>query len=246
MHAHTRGQRAHGAPVLPARWLLIALLVLLTPRWTAAQAGPIVLTVQLRSTVADAPIPHVAIRVLEAASGHLLAQGMTDQRGQARFAQMPPTEVRVQLTGTLPDGTALRPTPQDTQGIWVNLPGHDWRMDLRVDTDGLVFPDLSASGAGAPDAQDGVAGVPGTASTIVGSTSGAVSPTAPRARPSASLPAHRLAVVPGPASAPATAVSGAAITPAADLPGALLLVLLVGMIGGVLWFVARSRLSHHR
>src|SRR5215210_2900167 len=105
----------------PWWWLLLALVLVVAGDGAHAQPGPIVLTVQLRSTVGDTPVPNIAVRVIDAASSQLLAQGMTDRHGQARFAQVPPTEVRVSLSGALPDGTALRPTPQDTHGIWVNL-----------------------------------------------------------------------------------------------------------------------------
>ena len=226
-----------------------ALLALLIPRATAAQAAPIVLTVQLRSTVADAPVPNIAVLVLDAASGQLLARGTTDRRGQLRFVQMPPTEVRVQLTGTLPDGTALRPTPQDSNGIWVNLPQRDWRMDLRVDTDGLVFPDLSAGSAGAPDAQDGIAVVPTASGAAVHDTPATLYPTAPIADGRTAIAgAHGTAAmapasIPGGRAAAGTDVSAAGSVPAAsNLSGGVLLALLLALIGGVLWVNARSRL----
>jgi hypothetical protein len=221
---------------------LAALLALILTGWAqqgaAAQATPIVLTVQLRSTVANAPVPHIAVTVVDAASNGVLAQGTTDARGQARFPQMPPTEVRVRLTGTLPDGTALRPTPQDIEGIWVKLPGHDWLMDLRADTDGLVFPDLSASSAGAPDAQDGSA----QSGTGVGGTAVAAYPTAPLAPVGARTTVSGVVGMVAPTAGLETSIAHAKAASPPNLPSALLLVLLIGMSGGVLWLTTRHKL----
>jgi hypothetical protein len=219
--------------------LLVALLLAGFGLGTVqAQATPISLTVQLRSTVANAPVPRVAVKIVDAASNHLLAQGVTDARGQAHFAQMPPTEVRVRLSGALPDGTPLRPTPQDTEGIWVRLPGRDWLMDLRADVDGLVFPDLSAGSAGAPDARDALAAPPGATA----SSSAAVYPTAPLAQASTSAPVSRPPAITSSMRVGEASVSRSAAASTSNLPGALLLALLVGMIGGVLWLTARSKL----
>jgi len=153
---------------LPSNWLRFPLLI--SMRWhrsalipvglalvaslCTAQPAPITLTVALRTTT-DQPVAQVAVAVIDAASTVRLCQDVTDRNGQAHFAGIAPVDVRIQLVGTLPDGVKLRPTPQDQDGIWVSLPGRDWTMQLRVDTDGLVFPDLHADGAGAPDAQDG-------------------------------------------------------------------------------------------
>jgi hypothetical protein len=223
--------------------LALLLALILTgwgPRGVAAQTMPIVLTVQLRSTIANTPVPGIAVRVVDAASDQVLAQGTTDARGQVRFPQMPPTEVRVRLTGTLPDGTALRPTPQDTEGIWVKLPGHDWLMELRADTDGLVFPELSASSAGAPDAQDASSVQSGTR---VGGTAAAAD------YPTALLPpAGTWTTVSGavdmvaPTAVLETSVSRAEAASPSNLPGAVLFALLIGMSGGVLWLTTRHKL----
>ena len=222
------------ATLLPA--LLLA--VLSHPVPVGSQPAPIVLTVQLL-TVAREPVPEVAVSVVDAATDRPLAAGTTDGRGQARFDGMPPTEIRVRLTGRLADGTALRHTRQDQRGIWVNLPAHDWLMDLRADTDGLVFPDLGLGNAGAPDA--------GAATAIAAGTLATVYPTAPVAspvpgtatpRPQATSAPTVAVRIPAAANAPVSHPSGA---PTSDMPGVALLVVLVGMIGAVLWVSARSR-----
>ncbi len=197
-----------------------------------AQGGPIVLTVQLL-TVDRAPVPGVGVAVIDAAINHGLAQGTTDDRGQVRFPGLPPTEVRVRITGTLPDGTRLRHTRQDQAGIWVNLPGRDWLMDLRADSDGLIFPDLGLGNAGAPDA--------GAATAIAEGTLPSVFPTAPLATGMAHTATRRTEVT-MPAPSAETYVSRAAAVPTSNRGGIALLVLLVGMIGGVLWMSARNRL----
>jgi hypothetical protein len=226
------------------RWwaLLVLALVPGVARRVSAQAVPSVLTVRLRSTVRNAPVPHITVQVVDAASDKFLVHGTTDDGGQARFGQLPSTAVRVQLSGKLPDGTHLRPTPQDTDGIRVNLPGHDWLMDLRVDTDGLVFPDLSASAAGALDARDAPAALPGASRTTGPAGMPDMPPNVSAVPAIAHPPAqHDARVIPlsqvreGGTFHPATA-------PGFDVPGVLLLALLVTMIAGVMRLRARNRL----
>ncbi len=216
--------------------VVLPVLVIVLGQALSAKAQPaaIVLTVQLR-TVTDAPVPNIAVQVVDAAADHVLAAGTTDPRGRARFTEVPPTEIRVRLAGMLPDGTALRYTRQDQQGIWVNLPARDWVMDLRVDVDGLVFPDLGLGNAGAPD--DDVA------TAIAANALPAVYPTAPLAASTVARmppPAQRPLLAPVPPPTPATSVSQAAAT--ADVAGLGLLAVLVSLIAGVLWLAARSRL----
>ena len=138
-----------------------------------AQSGQIVLTVRLL-TVERAPVPGVLVEVIDAATNHLLARGTTDGQGKVRFSTVPPTEIRVRLLGTLPDGTTLRHTRQDQRGIWVNLPACAWLMDLRADADGLGFPDLGLGNCGAPDAGGATAIADGTLPTVYATASVAV------------------------------------------------------------------------
>ena len=212
-------------------WPVLALLLTLLgyPALVAAQSRPITLTVQLL-TVAREPVAGVAVRVIDAASAQLLARGVTDISGQARFAAMAPTEVRVRLTGTLPDGTALRHTRQDRNGIWVSLPARDWVMDLRADTDGLVFPDLGLGNAGAPDA--------GAATAIAAGALPTVYPTAPGATRAPRTSVPRPQIVPAPA--PETAVSHSSTAPPSNALALVLLVGLVAALAGVVWVTRRT------
>jgi len=179
------------------------------------------------------PIPGIAVTVLDAASDAMLAEGKTDSAGLVRFRDMPPAEIRVRLTGALPGGTALRHTRQDQRGIWVSLPARDWVMDLRVDTDGLVFPDLGLGNAGAPDAD--------AATAIAVDALRPIYPTAPVASVvPTTLP--RLSMDRTLTPAPGTDASETAPVPTTHGPGMALLVVLLGTIAGVLWLVTRGRI----
>ena len=233
-----RQRQHHTHPDLCWTWPLGAALLLTlmpvflsSPIQVRAQAEPVTLTVQCR-TVADAPVPGVAVTVVDAPSGVVLAEGTTDGAGLVRFHDMPPAELRVRLVGSLPGGTALRHTRQDQGGIWVNLPTRDWVMDLRVDEDGLIFPDLGLGNAGAPDAAAATAIAEGTLPTIAPTTRRAT--TVPRTMLSP------LPVVQPPTPAPQTGVAEASSMPTAQRAGMALLLLLLGMIGGVIWFGIRS------
>ncbi len=234
--------RVRSQPGPSRRWRglypVIALTALLLAPGQApnvvAQAASIVLTVQLR-TVMDVPVPNIVVRVVDAAADHVLAAGTTDGRGQARFPDMPAMEIRVLLAGTLPDGTTLRHTRQDQQGIWVDLPARDWVMDLRVDVDGLVFPDLGLGNAGAPD--------DGAATAIAANALPAVYPTARLAATAVArmpTPLQLSTTVPVRPPEPATSVSRSAAT--TDVAGLGLLLVLVGLIAGVAWVGARNRM----
>ncbi len=215
--------------LLLATTLALLMAASTSPRVVRAQALPVVLTVQLH-TVTDTVVPGITIQVIDAASDQTLAEGTTNGAGEARFAEMPPTEIRVRLSGKLPDGTVLRHTRQDQHGIWVNLPAHDWVMALRVDTDGLIFPDLGLGNAGAPDA--------GAATAIAEGTLPMIYPTAPVASPAPRTVTPRSEVVALPTSVPQTPPP----TPASDFPDIAVLVVLLAMIGGVLWMSVRGKL----
>ena len=210
--------------------LAVLMAALAGARAAGAQDRPITLTVQLL-TIEREPVPNVAVHVVDAATDQQLAEGTTDQRGQARFTAMPPTEIRVRLTGQLANGRPLRHTRQDQRGIWVNVPGRDWVMDLRADTDGLVFPDLGLGNAGAPDA--------GAATAIAQGTLPTIYPTAPTATRLPRTVPRQTEVLDAPPPEPQTA--GASAAPAGMGSGLALLVLLLGAIGAVAWLMTRSR-----
>ena len=220
-------------PLWMALLLTLMPVVLSSPMRAEAQAEPMTLTVQCR-TVADMPVVGITVTVFDAASDAMLAEGRTDGAGLVRFRDMPPAEIRVGLAGALPSGAALQHTRQDQRGIWVNLPTRDWVMDLRIDTDGLVFPDLGLGNAGAPDAGDATAIAEGRLSTID-----------PTVLPTSSVSRALTSRAPGVATlppAPRTVAPDAAGAPASDFTGIGLLVVLVGMIGGVVWISTRNRL----
>lgn len=183
-HVHRNRQRQ----IAPLAICLIA--IFLGAGSAHAQLPTIALTVQLLDT-ADRPVPGTSVRILDAASNQALAQGVTNELGQALFPDLYPGEIRVVISGSLPDGTELRLIDQDARGIWVQLPGSHWRMELRADVDGVVFPDLSAAGAGAVDGLDATAIAQGTFDTP------------PAASPS------QLAATPGPRPTPLKAALSA-------------------------------------
>ena len=217
----------------------------------SAQTGPATLVVQLRTT-AGFPVPNAQVQVVEAASNRNLVAGRTDERGQVRFPALTVTEVRVVIAGSLVNGTALKQMGQDASGIWLSLPASEWLMDLRVDDDGAVTPDLTGagtSGAG-PDA---LAHMPSTGSTpstapIAEDTSPMVYPTArgETAEPRTALPRPNVAGVPTTAArvrpSMDAGVSGSPAAPTSDRPGIALLAVLMGMIAGVVWLSSRNKL----
>jgi len=219
-------------PLWVALLLTLMPVVLSSPMRAEAQPEPITLTVQCR-TVAGMPVASVTVTVFDAATDAMLAEGWTDSAGLVRFRDVPPAEIRVRLAGALPSGAALRHTRQDQRGIWVSLPARDWVMDLRIDTDGLVFPDLGLGNAGAPDADVATALAEGALRTVY--------PMAPAASVvPTTLP--QLEMVRTPTPVPGTYASETARVPSTQGPGMALLVVLLGMIAGVLWLVTRSRI----
>ena len=146
------------------RWHMLGVLGLLWVGFSGlahGQATTTTLTVQLRDT-ADQPIAGAAVRVLEASTLEPLANSYTDGNGMATFVDVPTTTIRIVVEGVLPNGTPLVLLGQDAEGIWVTLPPSRWLMDLRVDMDGAVFPDMGLSGAGAADGDDHAAIANGT------------------------------------------------------------------------------------
>lgn len=191
IYLHSNTRYAHRSRQWPYLTLAICLIAILLGAGSAhAQLPTIALTVQLLDT-ADRPVPGASVRILDAVSNQALAQGVTNELGQALFPDLYPGAIRVVISGSLPDGTELRLLDQDARGIWVQLPGSHWRMELRTDVDGVVFPDLSAAGAGAVDGLDATAIAQGTFDTP------------PAASPS------QLAATPGPRPTPLKAALSA-------------------------------------
>lgn len=239
-------------PSLPSLVLALVCILWFGAPHVSAQTGPATLVVQLR-TAAGFPVPNAQVQVVEAASNRNLVAGRTDERGEVRFPALTVTEVRVVIAGSLVNGTALKQMGQDASGIWLSLPASAWLMDLRVDDDGAVTPDLTGagtSGAG-PDA---LAHMPSTGSTpspaapIADNTSPMAYPTArgETAEPRTALPRPNVAGVPTTAArvppSMDAGVSGFPAAPTSDTPGIALLAVLMGMIAGVVWLSSRNKL----
>lgn len=205
-------------------WVMLVALcfvALMVPGLSRAQSQTMVLTVLVRDTL-DQPLADVEVRVIEAASGQPIAEGSTDGEGTLVLPTMPPAVVRVIVSGTLPNGTPLRLLGQDTRGIWVNLPSSAWLMDLRVDTDGTVFPDLGAASAGAVD---------GAEATALAQTP---EPTRSLVRPS---PVPLAQLVPTPIGVSVeTGEVGTSPSTSAHWGGTIVLIALVVVIGGLVLF----------
>lgn len=127
-------------------WSLLRLLTVIL--WALFDAGhtisaqeetPPALTVTIRD-VHGQGLPHVVIRIHDRSGQVVLSQLETDQDGQVRFATLPTSDIRVSVTGALPDGRMLQQIGQDSQGIPLVVSGPT-QLDLRSDADGLVLPD---------------------------------------------------------------------------------------------------------
>jgi hypothetical protein len=213
-----------GQWVACGRWLLAIIGImssLIVPVPVAAQRG-MNLIVRVW-TVEDIPVSQVLIEILDAQTRKALWTGTTDGDGQVRFEHLLPTPVRVTVRGVRPDGTPLRQVGQDQEGLWVQLPSSDWVMELRVDEDGTVFPDLDATGAGAVDGLDATAIAHGTYALTLPTAPGATSSSIAATRPTLTTTDAALAVHP---TTPDGAGFGDARS-ASTLPAVALLVLLV-------------------
>ncbi len=120
--------------------LVALLLALLAPQMTLAQSNAPDLVVTVRDA-AGAPVAGLTVQVQAAADGPILAHGVTDAHGQATFASLTVNQVRVTVSGALPDGTPLVQPGRDAAGIVLFLGPPPTRLDLRVDPHGLIQPD---------------------------------------------------------------------------------------------------------
>jgi hypothetical protein len=128
----------------------LILFVLLTRLFTPEPAP--LLTLTLRDA-AGTPVSGVTVIVRDTSGQRELSRAITDADGLARIPTLPVTEVRVLVTGTLPDGTALALPGSDRDGIVIYLTGTPTtRLQWRVQADGMVTPDplTEITGATAP------------------------------------------------------------------------------------------------
>ena len=128
------------------RLLFISLIV----AWLAvnggvalAQTQPPDLTVTLHDVV-GAPLAGVTVIVRDAGASHTLAQAATDASGIATFANLMDSQVRVAITGTLPNGTKLYQPGNDAAGISLLLNPLPFTLALRSAADGMIVPDPAA------------------------------------------------------------------------------------------------------
>ena len=128
------------------RLLFISLLVV----WLAVNGGvaraqpqPPDLIVTLRD-VANAPLAGVTVTVRDSGGSHTLAQAATDVHGAATFANLMESQVRVAITGTLPNGTKLYQPGNDATGISLLLDPLPANLALRSAADGMIVPDPAA------------------------------------------------------------------------------------------------------
>ena len=123
--------------------LLISCIVLLVPTDVCAQdstptAADLIVTVR---NVLGAPIPGLTVQISAGADTPILAQVVTDAQGQAVFATISVSQVRVRVIGTLASGAQLYQPGADAPGVAVFLGPPPTTLDLRVDSDGMMLPD---------------------------------------------------------------------------------------------------------
>lgn len=209
------------------RFLFISLIV----AWLAVNGGvalaqpqPPDLTVTLHD-VANAPVAGVTVIVRDSSGSHTLAQAATDANGDATFANLMESQVRVVIVGTLPNGTKLYQPGNDAAGISLLLNPLPFTLALRSAADGMIVPDPAA-----------MAREPG----IPIATEVAVIPTAPVA----STVSVTQAVAPPPAAAPqvaaGAATEGAGLARGQTWFGVVLLALLIGAGVGIVVIQRRS------
>ena len=192
--------------------VIISLLLALTAIAPAlAQETPPALIVTLRD-VTGAGVPGIAVVVTDRGGATILARGTTAADGRVVFGPLPTTDVRVQVTGKLPDGIALSLPGQDAPGVAVILGVPAVTLALRSEPDGTVRPDPADLALEPGVVRDG---------PQVGRI--------PTARPAATLTPTTPALLADP---PARAAD--TLTPATLVLGLLILALLLLGVAGVL------------
>ncbi len=123
--------------------LLICFVVLAIPAAVAAQDGPptipeLIVTVR---DVNDRLLAGLTVQIRAGADTPVLSEARTNAQGQAVFATISVSQVRVHVTGTLASGAQLYQPGADAPGVAVFLGTPPTTLDLRVDADGMVLPD---------------------------------------------------------------------------------------------------------
>src|SRR4051812_43863174 len=123
--------------------LMISFIVLLVPAAVRAQdntptAADLIVTIR---DVRGAPLPGVTVQIHAGANTPILAQALSTAQGQAMFANITVSQVRVRVLGTLASGAQLYQISADAQGVAVFLGPPPTTLNLRVESDGMVLPD---------------------------------------------------------------------------------------------------------
>jgi hypothetical protein len=210
------------------RWLYFVLLVVCAahPPTTLAQEPPPALIVRLRDA-SGAGIPSAIVTVVDGSGAQVLGRATTTGEGIATFPPLPAAEVRVLVSGQLPNGVALTQPGDDADGMRLVLGAPALTLEMRSEDDGVVLPDPATS----ITLETGVAPdeslVPLDPATL---------PTAPYAVPLPTRPSDTQ--VPASTVVPIVPTAPAAPTPAptgVNWPGLLLLgVLLLAVLGVIL------------
>src|SRR5205823_3769805 len=123
--------------------LLISFVVLAIPAAVASQDGPptipdLIVTVR---DVNDRLLAGLTVQIRAGADTPVLSEARTNAQGQAVFANISVSQVRVRVIGTLASGAHLYQPGADARGVAVFLGPPPTTLDLRVDSDGMVLPD---------------------------------------------------------------------------------------------------------
>jgi hypothetical protein len=125
------------------RTLVGCMVVLLVPASVLAQDSTPT-TPDLVVTVRDgggAPLAGLTVQIRAGVDTPILAQALSTAQGQAMFANITVSQVRVRVIGRLASGAQLYQIGADAQGLAVFLGPPPTTLDLRVDSDGMVLPD---------------------------------------------------------------------------------------------------------
>jgi len=129
--------------ILLLRMVFGCMVVLLVPASVWAQDSTPT-TPDLVVTVRDgggAPLAGLTVQIRAGADTPILAQAISNVQGQAMFANITVSQVRVRVIGTLASGAPLYQPGADALGIALFLGPPPTALDLRVDSDGMVLPD---------------------------------------------------------------------------------------------------------
>jgi hypothetical protein len=117
---------------------LLAVPVRVCAQDSTPTTADLVVTVR---NVQGAPLPGLTVQIHAGADTPVLSETRTDAQGQALFATISVSQVRVRVLGTLASGAHLYQLGADAPGVAVFLGPPPTTLDLRVDSDGMVLPD---------------------------------------------------------------------------------------------------------